>query len=181
MPNLTALAHVPIFSAAVRHVKLVRSNLNVRSEDLQMATAFGVEKIKREDLPEGKVLCEYCTAKCCRYFALPIEIPDTFEDLEYIRWYLLHDRASVFKEDDDWYLLVHTTCKHLGENNMCGIYETRPEICRAYTTDNCEYDDNWTYEFYLETPEQVHEYTEAAIQPKGKSIRSRKPDLLAVL
>lgn len=146
-----------------------------------MATAFGVEKIKREDLPEGKVLCEYCTAKCCRYFALPIEIPDTFEDLEYIRWYLLHDRASVFKEDDDWYLLVHTTCKHLGENNMCGIYETRPEICRAYTTDNCEYDDNWTYEFYLETPEQVHEYTEAAIQPKGKSIRSRKPDLLAVI
>lgn len=146
-----------------------------------MATAFGVEKIKREDLPEGKVLCEYCTAKCCRYFALPIKIPDTFEDLEYIRWYLLHDRASVFKEDDDWYLLVHTTCKHLGENNMCGIYETRPEICRAYTTDNCEYDDNWTYEFYLETPEQVHEYTEAAIQPKGKSIRSRKPDLLAVI
>ena len=146
-----------------------------------MSTAFGIEKIKRKNLPEGKVLCEYCTAKCCRYFALPIEIPDTYEDLEYIRWYLLHDRASVFKEDDDWYLLVHTTCKHLGENNMCGIYDTRPQICRDYTTDNCEYEDDWTYEFYLETPEQVHEYTEAAFQPKGKSIRSRKPELLAVI
>jgi Fe-S-cluster containining protein len=146
-----------------------------------MATAFGVTKIKRKDLPEGKVLCEYCTAKCCRYFALPIETPDQYSDFEYIRWYLLHGAASVFKEDDDWYLLVHTECKHLQPNNLCGIYETRPEICREYTTDNCEYDDEYTYEFYLETAEQVAEYTEAVIQPKHKSIRSRKPALLAIL
>ncbi len=146
-----------------------------------MATAFGVERIDRKNLPKGKVLCEYCTAKCCRYFALPIEVPDTFEELEYLRWFMLHDRASVFKEDDDWYLLVHTKCKHLKDDNMCGIYDTRPEICRAYTTDNCEYEEDWTYEFYLETAEQVGDYTEAVIQPKGKSIRSRKPELLPVL
>jgi len=146
-----------------------------------MSSKFGAERISRDDLPTGKVLCEYCTAKCCRYFAMPIETPDCYEDLEFIRWYLLHDQASVFKEDDDWYLLVHTACKHLQPNNMCGIYETRPQICRDYTTDNCEYDEDWTYEFYLETPEQVHEYTEAVIQPKKESIRSRKPELLAVI
>ncbi len=146
-----------------------------------MATGFGLTSIAREELPSDKVLCEYCTAKCCRYFALPIETPEDFKDFEYIRWYLLHDRASVFKEDDDWYLLVHTTCHHLQDNNMCGIYETRPEICREYTTDNCEYEDEWTYEFYLETAEQVHEYTEAVIQPKGKFNRSRKPELLPVV
>ena len=146
-----------------------------------MATGFGLTKIKRKDLPKGEVLCEYCTAKCCRYFALPIETPEDFKDFEYIRWYLLHERASVFKEDDDWYLLVHTVCKHLQDNNMCGIYDTRPEICREYTTDNCEYEDEWTYEFYLETSEQVHEYTEAVVQPKGKFMRSCKPELLAVL
>ena len=73
-----------------------------------MSTAFGLNKIRREDLPEGKVLCEYCTAKCCRYFALPIETPEDFEDFEFIRWFLLHDRATIFREDDDWYLLVHT-------------------------------------------------------------------------
>ncbi len=142
---------------------------------------FGAMKIARGDVPKGSSLCEYCNAKCCRYFALPIEHPDTYEELEYLRWFLLHDRASVFKEDDDWYLLVHTKCKHLGEDNRCGIYETRPQICRDYTTDNCEYDDDWTYEFYLETPEQVHEYTEAVIQKKGQSIRSRRPDPLAVV
>jgi Fe-S-cluster containining protein len=87
----------------------------------------------------------------------------------------------VFKEDDDWYLLVHTTCQHLPPDYRCGIYETRPQICRDYTTKNCEYDDDWTYDFYLETPEQVWEYTEAVCQKKGKSIRSPRPPLLPVL
>ncbi|MBL9163328.1 MAG: YkgJ family cysteine cluster protein [Planctomycetaceae bacterium] len=148
---------------------------------LPAATPFGAIRINRENLPEGRHLCEYCTAKCCRYFALPMETPETFEEFEFIRWFLLHDRASVFQEEGDWYMLVHTTCKHLGHDNRCGIYETRPQICRDYTTDNCEYDDDWTYDFYLETPEQVWEYTEAVIQEPGKSIRSRKPNPLAVL
>jgi Fe-S-cluster containining protein len=146
-----------------------------------MATGFGTQRILREDLPEGEVLCEYCTAKCCRYFALAIETPEDFEDFEFIRWYLLHERASVFKDNDDWYLLVHSVCKHLQSNNLCGIYETRPQICRDYTTKNCEYDEDCTYDFYLETAEQVFDYTEAVFQKKGKSIRSRKPELLAVL
>ena len=76
---------------------------------------------------------------------------ETLEDYEFIRWFLLHDRATVFKEDDDWYLLVHTECEHLQTDNRCGIYETRPQVCRDYTTKDCEYDDDWTYDFYLET------------------------------
>lgn len=145
------------------------------------AAPFGQHKIRREQLPEGRHLCEFCTAKCCRYFALPIDAPTEFTDYEHFRWYLLHDRATIFKEDGDWYLLVHTTCKHLQSDNRCGIYETRPEICREYTTDNCEYEDDWTYDFYLETAEQVAEYTEAVLQTKGQSIRSKRPALLPVI
>jgi uncharacterized protein len=146
-----------------------------------MATAATLPKIRREDVPTDRVLCEYCTAKCCRYFALPIETPETFKDFEYVRWYLLHDRASVFKEDEDWYLLVHTVCEHLQADNRCGIYETRPPICREYTIKNCEYEDDWTYEFYLETAEQVEEYRDAVVQKKGRSIRSAQPPLLPVV
>ena len=146
-----------------------------------MSTALGLEKIRRKNLPEGNVLCEYCTAKCCRYFALPIETPETFEDYEFIRWFLLHDRATVFKEDDDWYLLVHTECEHLQPDNRCGIYDTRPQICRDYSTKDCEYEDDWTYDFYLETADQVAEYTEAVIRTKHRSIRSAKPPLLPVI
>ena len=146
-----------------------------------MATT-NATKPRREDVPPGEVLCSYCTAKCCRYFALPIETPENHEDFQFVRWYLLHDAATVFTEDDTWYLLVHTVCKHLQEDQRCGIYDTRPQICRDYTTDDCEYDDQWCYERYLETPEQVEEYAEAVLpRKKGQSLRSAQPPLLAVI
>ena len=64
----------------------------------------------------------------------------------------------MFTEEGTWYLLVHTTCKHLQSDNRCGIYDTRPQVCRDYTTDNCEYEDDWVYDHYFETSEQVGEY-----------------------
>jgi Fe-S-cluster containining protein len=138
-------------------------------------------KPSREDLRPGEVLCDHCTAKCCRYFALPIEEPKTRRDFDFIRWYLLHDRATVFTEDDTWYILVHTVCRHLQPDQRCGIYETRPEICREYTTESCEYDDDWVYDRYFETPEQVEEYAEAVLPRKRGSIRGRKPPLLPMV
>ena len=139
-------------------------------------------QVKREDLKPGQSLCEFCTAKCCRYFALPIEKPRSFEDFEYIRWYLMHDRATVFLEGKSWFLLVHTTCKHLQDDHRCGIYETRPTICRTYSTDDCEYDDTWTYDRYFETPEQIDEYMQAIFsEPGDANFRSRKPSLLPII
>lgn len=141
-------------------------------------------KPHREDLKPGEVLCDHCAAKCCRYFALPIETPTALKDFEYIRWYLLHDGATVFIEDGDWYLLVHTKCKHLGDDNRCMNYEDRPQICRDYSTKNCEYEDDWVYDHYFEVAEQVQEYTEAVLlsRPrKGRSIRGPKPDPLKIL
>ncbi|MEM7475856.1 MAG: YkgJ family cysteine cluster protein [Planctomycetota bacterium] len=136
----------------------------------------------RENLPEGESLCDYCNAKCCRYFALPIEPPSTIKDFDFMRWFLLHDRASIFVEDDDWYIFVHTVCKHLQPDNRCGIYETRPEICREYTTDECEYDEDSTYEKFFETPEQIAEYVEATLlQDSLTNIRSPEPPLLPVV
>ncbi|MFV1965631.1 MAG: YkgJ family cysteine cluster protein [Pirellulaceae bacterium] len=139
-------------------------------------------KPSREDLEPDQVLCEFCAGKCCRYFALPIETPEKHKDYDFIRWYLLHERASVFTEDDVWYLLVHTQCRHLLEDNRCGAYDTRPQICRDYTTDDCEFEDDWVYDRYFETPEQVAEYAEAVLPRRpGKSLRSPKPSLLPVL
>ncbi len=141
-----------------------------------------IAKPHRDKVPANECLCDYCTAKCCRYFALPIETPTERKDFDYMRWYLLHDRATVFVEDDTWYLLVHTTCKHLQKDNRCGIYHTRPQICRDYSTDNCEYEDTWTYEKYFESPEQVAEYLEATLGVKERqSIRSPEPPLLPIL
>lgn len=144
-----------------------------------MATGMRIQ-VRREDLKPGEVLCDYCTAKCCRYFALPIDTPESQQEWDYLRWYLLHDRACVFKDSGSYYLEVQTVCKHLRDDQRCGIYETRPQICRDYTTDDCEYEDHWVYEQYFETAEQVHEYTEAILPPAG-SIRSPRPVLLPIL
>jgi len=146
-----------------------------------MATALISSKPSRKQVPEGKVLCDYCSAKCCRYFALPLDAPEDRADFEFMRWFLLHERASVFKEEETWYLLVHTVCRHLQPDNRCGIYETRPQVCRDYSTKDCEYDDDWTYDFYLERAEQVAEYTEAVLQEEGETIRSPRPPLLPIL
>jgi uncharacterized protein len=139
-------------------------------------------KPKREELREGEVLCQFCPAKCCRYFAMPMDVPTELKDFEYIRWFIMHDRATVFTEDESWYLLVHSVCKHLQPDQRCGIYEHRPQICREYSTDNCEYEDDWTYDRYFETSEQVQDYIDAMFPKPGETgFRSRKPDLLPIL
>jgi Fe-S-cluster containining protein len=138
-------------------------------------------KPRREELGPGDCLCHYCTARCCRYFALPIETPRTPQDFDFIRWYLLHERASVFTEEGTWYLCVHTVCRHLQHDHRCGIYATRPDICRNYSTDDCEYDDGYVYERYFETAEQVVEYAEAVLAFKSGVLRSPRPELLPIV
>ena len=68
-----------------------------------MASVAKPKQTPRSALKPDEILCEYCTAKCCRYFALPIDTPTEMKDFQFIRWYLLHGQASVFTEDDDWY------------------------------------------------------------------------------
>jgi len=136
----------------------------------------------REELKPGEVLCQFCTAKCCRYYSLPMEKPTTRKDFDYIRWFLMHGRSAVYIEDGTWYLLVFSDCQHLLPDNRCGIYETRPEICREYTTEKCEYEDDWTYDRFFETAEQVSEYVDAVFPDQtGRGLRSRKPALLPIL
>ena len=123
-------------------------------------------KISREELKSGEVLCEHCSAKCCRYFALPIDTPTEIEDFQHLRWYLLHGDCAVFVEDDTWYLLVYGDCKHLTTDPLCDVYEHRPTVCREYGTDNCEYDDDACYDKFFECAEQVWEYAEAVLSPE---------------
>ncbi len=105
------------------------------------------------------ILCEHCTAACCRYIALPIDRPQTPRDFDDIRWYLMHEGISVFVEDGDWYMLIQTRCRHLQPDHRCGIYDTRPRICRSYTTDNCDYHSgDYGWEAHFSAPEHLDAY-----------------------
>ncbi len=120
------------------------------------------------------VLCEHCSGLCCRYIALPIDEPDTKAEFDDVRWYLLHGGVSVFVEDGDWYLNIETDCRHLLPDYSCGIYDTRPQICRDYSTDSCEYHaGEYGYDRHFLTPENLAEYEREALRPK-RAAKSRK-------
>lgn len=105
------------------------------------------------------ILCEHCTGYCCRYIALPIDTPTDRADFDFVRWYLLHEGVAVFVEEGNWYITFTTNCRHLLPDNRCGIYATRPKICRDYTTDNCDYhsgDYGWQHHFTC--PEHLDDY-----------------------
>jgi Fe-S-cluster containining protein len=119
-------------------------------------------------------LCDQCSALCCRYFALEIDKPTTAEDYDNIRWYLVHENVVVYIHKKRWYLGILTRCKHLQEDNRCGIYKTRPRICRQYSTDNCDYHGGeYDFDVLFTSAEQLREYAEKKL---GRSIlpRSRK-------
>jgi Fe-S-cluster containining protein len=125
-------------------------------------------KPARSELKPGQCLCDFCTGKCCRYFSLPIDTPHTWDDYDSIRWYLAHGQTVVYVLKEQWYLLVKTVCKYLSDDNRCRIYLNRPKICRDYTTEDCEYDDEWSFHKLFETPEQIWEYAEALLRPRRK-------------
>jgi len=126
------------------------------------------QKFRRADLKPGEILCSYCTARCCRYYALPIDKPTTWQDFDYMRWFIMHGRTAVFVDDDTWYLMVYGDCQYLLPDNRCGNYENRPQICRDYSFDVCEFDNDGCYDKFFESPEQVWEYAEAILPPKPK-------------
>lgn len=116
----------------------------------------------------GSILCEHCAAACCRYLALPLDKPTSARDYDDIRWYLMHEGVTVFVEDGDWYIQYVTKCKNLGADNLCMVYDTRPDICREYEPHECDYaGGNYGYDHFFSHPKQIVEYYE---QRTGKTL-----------
>ncbi len=123
--------------------------------------------------PEDGPPCHVCTARCCKYFALEIDAPRARADFDQIRWFLMHEGIAVWVEDGDWYLEVRTVCRHLQPDNSCGIYETRPEVCREYGTkkDPCEFfTDDLEYDLHFESDTQF----DAWLAKREQERKSRK-------
>lgn len=76
---------------------------------------------------------------CCTYLAFEINGPTTVKHASEILWQLYHERVSVYRDtDDEWFVQVETRCQHLQPDNKCGIYATRPHVCRDYSEETCE-------------------------------------------
>lgn len=89
--------------------------------------------------PEKK--CSACKGStCCTYVTQPIDTPRTRKEFSTLLWQVSHQGVHAFRDDGAWYLLFEGRCTHLQADGRCGIYETRPDICRKHSNDYCELD-----------------------------------------
>lgn len=89
--------------------------------------------------PENK--CSHCKQSiCCTYITQEIETPKSMHDFDNLLWQVAHDNISVYKDESGWFLLIAARCQHLQSDGRCGIYATRPNACREYSNDYCEFD-----------------------------------------
>ena len=126
-------------------------------------------------MAEDDNLCDKCAALCCRYVALPIDNPEDAKDYDNIRWYLMHENIVVFIENEQWYISFFTRCKHLQPDNRCGVYLTRPRICRGYNTDNCDYHGgDYNYSELFTSADQLRVYAEKQLgRPLPLKVRTK--------
>lgn len=94
-------------------------------------------------------LCAICPepGHCCKKFSLQgaFLFEDWQADLEEVLrvggvpFFRLHSLGPIVRDDIDGqdYVSVFLSCTNVSENGRCGIYESRPALCRKYvpTTD----------------------------------------------
>ena len=118
-----------------------------------------------------KSTCSKCSALCCKYFALEIDRPSTRNDFENIRWYISHQKTSVYIQAGKWFLNVKNRCKYLDGSHRCSIYEHRPAICRQLDANGCEHHGRPAIR-EIRTPRQLEAYLEElAAKRSGRSKR----------
>ena len=114
---------------------------------------------KVEITPENK--CSFCKGtKCCIYVTQEMETPRSMSDFDHMLWQLAHQDMQVYKDEDGWFLIAMNKCQFLQNDGGCGIYETRPQICRDYSNDFCEYDEpaEIHFEYYFKTYQELDDY-----------------------
>lgn len=119
--------------------------------------------------------CARCGAVCCKHVALEIDKPTNKQDYDYIRWYLLHQKVEVFTDEGKWYLKSETPCEKLLPDGRCGIYETRPSICREYPPKDreCEFEGQEPYyDLRFSTVDEFESYMDKS----GKNWRTKYKD-----
>jgi len=120
-----------------------------------------------------KAPCEVCGGTCCGYLAIEIDKPVSKQDYDHIRWYLLHENVAIFQDHwHKWFIEFRTPCTKQLDDKRCGIYNTRPKICRTHGTEDgdCEHFDS-PYQLHFSDVEKYEKYlTKKAINWQFKKL-----------
>jgi Fe-S-cluster containining protein len=162
---------------------------SARSDAGSVAAGRTIRKTPSQRLPlyseaparTGPPTCTAC-GLCCTYVAIETDAPNTAKRATQLLWYVYHEGVSLYVNEDEWMVQFETTCKHLQADYRCGVYATRPHICREFSEQNCEIntgDDGHTFytaaEFmtYLQgTRPRVHRVLEKNFAPPVEAARS---------
>ncbi len=105
--------------------------------------------------------CSKCKKSiCCNSINQKIPTPKSKEDFDHLIWQVAHENINIFKDSDGWFLHIQSRCMHLGPNGACGIYDTRPWVCREYDNDFCEFDESieQASELFFASPKKLEKY-----------------------
>ena len=125
--------------------------------------------------PETK--CSFCyNSKCCTYVTQQIDTPRTKGEFDFLLWQLSHQNVQAYKDEDGWFLMFNTPCQHLQPDGGCGIYATRPQICRDYDNDYCEYDEpaEKNFEIFFDSYETLLTYCRKRFKKWDKRFEKKK-------
>ena len=130
--------------------------------------------------PPGVVLhpnCARCTALCCQYVSTEIDPPTTRVDFDNVRWYLMHPGVRVFVEEGGrWFLQFMSRCENLGADNLCRIYDRRPQICRDLQPTSCEFALGPGDQQYFTRPEEFERWqAERTRRQQARRARRKRP------
>jgi Fe-S-cluster containining protein len=116
-----------------------RTNAKASSDKLHLPVYGGASAVNTATKTRGRS-APSCTAcgLCCSYVAIEIDSPATVKQATQLLWYVYHEGVSLYANDDEWMVQFDTTCIHLQPDYRCGIYETRPHICREFANEDCE-------------------------------------------
>jgi len=92
--------------------------------------------------------CQNCEAPCCKMLLIPYQTPNTFMDLDYIRYMLGFPGVNmILHKNGTWQVQIEENCNHLNlENNLCKLHDSpqKPKTCSFFNPHNCFYKRNFT-------------------------------------
>jgi Fe-S-cluster containining protein len=128
----------------------------------------GKKKRKKRDVESVKLRdCRGCPALCCHDLVMRILKPETPAEIEELKWQVQYDTVRVFITSNRWHLLIDGRCMYLDDDNLCTIYDDRPDKCRRHSPPDCErYGGYW--DVLIETPQELEAWFEAERRRKAK-------------
>ena len=99
-----------------------------------------------------------------------IDTPRSKQDFDFLLWQISHRDIKIYKDEGSWYLMAENPCNHIQRDGRCGIYDDRPQICRDYSNDYCEFDEpaEGGFELYFEGYDALLKYCKKRFKRWGQ-------------